>query len=423
MILSSVRSNAGGHECLRGLQTDEHAREDDGDDDRALEPRGVNDAMTEGWHDCIYGSLWRSVHDGLGLTTKSEGMNPKKELDAALDALFYTLDQVPELDTGGRVACLRARVHHELSRFKGRLVCDQDFKPRAEALEEAGWKVSREIQGAFPLVLVLPERQKQMTLGDLARGWDLVETGGVLVCSLPNDWGAKRFEGHLAEATGNKETISKNRCRVFWSSKEGTANEEILSAWRDGLAFQKILNGRFWSRPGLFSWDRADAGSQLLAAHLPTDIAGHVADLGVGWGHLSDHLLRHHPQVLSLDCYDADAMALEAAKRNLANVKSRAKTRFHWRDVTRPLDGPRYDFIVMNPPFHEARQPDPTIGVRFIANAALALKDGGHLWLVANRHLPYERMMSEAFQEWSLVAESDGFKVMTGTKPNRVETR
>ena len=349
-------------------------------------------------------------------------MNPKKELDAALDALFYALDHEPSLDGGGQAAFLRARVHPGLARFKGRLVCDQDFKPRAAALEAQGWRVERAVEGRqLPLVMVLPERQKLLTLHDLARGWDLVAPGGVLVCCLPNDWGAKRFEAHLAAVTGNKQTISKSRCRVFWSRKTGASDEATLAQWREGCAYQRILEGRFLSRPGIFCWDRVDDGSAILTRHLPEVITGAVADFGAGWGYLSDHLLRHHPDIASLDVYDADAAALEAARKNLGLVPTRLRPRFHWEDLTRRLDSRvKFDFIIMNPPFHEARHPDPGIGARFIATAALALRPEGQLWLVANKHLPYERMMGEAFGEWRKVIETGGFKVLTGTKPNDV---
>ena len=347
-------------------------------------------------------------------------MNPRKELDSALDALFFALDHEPSLDAGGAVAFLRARAHPALSRFKGRVSCEQEFKPRAAALEAQGWTVARVVEGRqFPLVMVLPERQKLLTLHDLARGWDLVEPGGALLCSLPNDWGAKRFEGHLADAAGNKQTLSKNRCRVFWARKTGPGNETLLTHWREGGSPQRILEGRFWSRPGVFCWDRVDDGSALLVRHLPENISGAVADFGTGWGFLSDHLLRHYPDITSLDVFDADASALDAAKKNLGLVPAKVRPRYHWEDLTRRLEGKtRFDFVIMNPPFHEARQPDPAIGARFIATAALALKPGGHLWLVANKHLPYERMMDEAFAEWRKVVEAQGFKILTGTKPN-----
>ncbi|HCJ19591.1 MAG TPA: methyltransferase, partial [Hyphomonas sp.] len=35
-----------------------------------------------------------------------------------------------------------------------------------------------------------------------------------------------------------------------------------------------------WSRPGLFSWNRIDAGSELLADSVPENIRGRGADFG-----------------------------------------------------------------------------------------------------------------------------------------------
>ena len=63
-------------------------------------------------------------------------------MNPALESLFVALDHEPSLDSGGKVAFLRAHAHQELERFKGRLTCAQDFKPRETALERSGIKVA-----------------------------------------------------------------------------------------------------------------------------------------------------------------------------------------------------------------------------------------------------------------------------------------
>lgn len=338
----------------------------------------------------------------------------------ALETLFAVLDHEPALDAGGRVAFLRAQAHDQLARFKGRLSCEQDFKPRATVLERSGLKVEPKLQGPFDLVMVLPERQKEMTLADLAHAHDQLAEGGVLLCALPNDWGAKRFEKRLKEVAGTAGTLSKNHCRGFWTRKSADWNQAMLAEWRTGGEMRKVVDDRFWSVPGLFSWDRIDPGSQLLTEHLPQEIAGEVADLGVGWGFLTDYLLRNRPGITQLDVYDADGRAIEAARRNVAAVKSRTGVRYHWHNVTAGLDRGGFDWIVTNPPFHETRQPDPVIGMRFIIAAAQALKPEGQLWLVANKHLPYERLMQEGFAQTAVVVQKDGYKVLMGAQPNPV---
>lgn len=332
-------------------------------------------------------------------------------------ALSLALDHQPELASEGRVLFLRARPGVILDRFQGRLVCEQPYKPWAAALEASGQRVVRGSEGPFSLVLLLPERQRQAMHSDMARAHDLLATGGTLMMALPNDWGAKRTEKLLAGVAGNIESLSKHRSRVFWARKiEGeTWDESVLGEWRSQGGLQRVMDGRFWSQPGLFGWNRVDDGSQLLVENLPENISGRVADLGIGWGFLSDHLLRNCHDIDSLDGYDADADALEAARRNLGNIPTPVRPRLHWHDVTAGLGEARFDWIVMNPPFHEGRAADPMLGVRFITAAAQALAPGGQLWLVANRQLPYEHVLGEAFEQYRSVAEGNGFKVLAAS--------
>jgi 16S rRNA (guanine1207-N2)-methyltransferase len=87
--------------------------------------------------------------------------------------------------------------------------------------------------------------------------------------------------------------------------------------------------------------------------------------------------------------------------------------------VTAGLGG-RFDFIVSNPPFHTpAREERPDIGRRFIATAAQALRPGGRLLVVANRHLPYEQVLDAQFGTVRVLAERDGFKALLATRGGR----
>ena len=58
----------------------------------------------------------------------------------------------------------------------------------------------------------------------------------------------------------------------------------------------------------------------------------------------------------------------------------------------------------------------PDIGRAFIASAGNALKPGGALWLVANRHLPYEEALADGFASARIVAQQGGFKVVHAVK-------
>jgi 16S rRNA (guanine1207-N2)-methyltransferase len=195
-----------------------------------------------------------------------------------------------------------------------------------------------------------------------------------------------------------------------------TLDAALLSAWREGDAPRPILDGRFMSRPGVFAWDRIDAASALLAEHLPTTLAGSAADLGCGIGYLSAELLQRCRGVVSVDLHEAEARALELARRNLAPFADRVSLVFHWHDVTQGLPG-RHDVIVSNPAFHAQGSMDrPDIGRAFITAAAAALSPGGRLWMVANRHLPYESVLNARFGTVRIVAQSQGFKIIEAIK-------
>ncbi len=344
-------------------------------------------------------------------------MSRAKDRDAALETLMLALENEPSLIPGeGRVAFLRARPHEGLRIFGDRLVCVQDFKPSADELEAAGWKNADDVDGKFSLVLLLPERQKELTLADFAQGMDLLADDGVLVVSLHNDWGAKRFEVHLAELAGEVATLSKNHCRAFWARKTAALDVDLLKEWNEFSEVTRVADDRFWSRRGLFSWDEIDEGSKLLVAHLPESIRGHVADLGAGWGFLSDFLLRNRPSIKKLDVYEADRVALDCARKNLGSIPTDTNVEYHWADVTLGIGPPRFDCIVMNAPFHEGRQPDSLLGVKFIAAALGSLRVGGQLWMVANRHLPYEKHLGEAFAESEIVIQEGPFKILRAEK-------
>jgi len=335
----------------------------------------------------------------------------------ALDSLAFVLDAHPEFGSTGRVLFLRAQPHAALARFQGRLACAQTWKPRAAALEAAGFTVTKDPTGSYETVLLLPERQRETILADLAQAHDLLAPGGTLIVALHNDWGAKRMEQQLAGVAGNIQSVSKHHSRTFWTVKDAEWDAAALATWRDAAALRRILDGQFWSCPGLFNWDRIDEGSRLLAMHLPAQLSGAAADLGCGWGFLGDHLLRHCPDIRSLDVYDADAVALECARRNLGSIPCPVRARLHWHDVTTGLGKAKFDVIITNPPFHDGRDADPQLGMKFIAAAAQALRSPGQFYLVANKHLPYENLMAEAFEEHRKVVEAGGFKVLMASRP------
>lgn len=343
--------------------------------------------------------------------------------DAPLQTLFLPFAQQRLHWPPGPVAFLRARDGWPLrEQAQGReLHCEQSFAPFAQALQTSGWQVQPELgtdhEGRYAMVLVLPPRQREEARALFARALRLLAPGGVVVACQSNNEGARSGEGDLKQLAGLAGSLTKNHCRVYWSVPlKDTQDVALAARWAQLDAPRRILGGRFVSRPGVFAWDRIDPASALLAENLPADLAGRAADLGAGYGYLSRELLERCAKITALDLYEAEQRALALAEHNLAEPPRALPLRFLWRDVTAGID-PGYDVIVSNPPFHTpAREDRPDIGQRFIAVAAQALRPGGRLYVVANRHLPYEYTLNESFGAVRVLAERDGFKLVEAVK-------
>ncbi|MEW9623495.1 class I SAM-dependent methyltransferase [Rhodanobacter geophilus] len=338
--------------------------------------------------------------------------------EAALSTLFVPFDSgVLKLPADARVLFLRARAGVRLREIaQSGWLCEQGFLPFAGELARCGLRVGEPSPGeTYPLVLLLPPRQRDEARALFARALDRLAPGGTLVASMAKAEGAKSGEADLRQLAGVAGSLSKHHCRVFWATPEAEAIDRALQdAWRALDAPRETPEG-WWSRPGLFAWDRVDRASALLAAHFPADLGGRVADLGAGYGYLAAQLIARCPGIAALDLYEAEARALEPARRNTANALRAAgrdlPVGVHWHDVTRGLPQ-RYDAIVSNPPFHLGRADLPELGRAFIASAADALAAAGRLLIVANRHLPYEALLGARFAKVRQLALQDGFKVI-----------
>lgn len=344
--------------------------------------------------------------------------------DAALEALFVPFEAGELALPAQGVLMLRARDGFALR--EGRRagwVLQQSFKPAADALVRSGFDVVPEPpEGRYPLVMVLPTRQREETRALFVQAMARRTEGGIVVASVANAEGAKTAEADLARLADGVTTLSKHKCRVFWTRPEARVDPALAEEWLALDAPRVVADGRYLSRRGLFAWDRVDVASALLASVLPDDLSGKLADLGAGFGYLACEALARCPGVTSVDLYEAEARALDAARRNVAAAVERSgrevAAAVHWHDVLHGI-APGFDVVLSNPPFHQGRAGEPDLGRAFIAAAAGALRPGGRFWMVANRHLAYEATLEAHFATVRSVIERDGFKVIEAKEPRR----
>lgn len=333
-------------------------------------------------------------------------------MDNDLQTLFLPLEN-GDVRMEGRVLFMGAQSHPMLSALD--VDVWQVWNPLAAPLS-----ASPDLpDGPYAHVLVLLPKQVDEAKYWIALALDRLHTGGTLLAAAANDAGGNRIEKWFAEAGLTPQSHSKNKARAVWAQKPSTLSP-ILQDWMNAGYVQDIEFGdalSLKSQPGVFSWDRLDEGSRLLTAHLPANIGGNVADFGSGIGYLSHYLLSNRSGIGNLHLLEADARALACSRQNLADVQGKSTLHFHWADLTAPVQGlPPLDFIVMNPPFHTGKKTDAVLGQRFIATASHHLKKRGELWMVANAHLPYEKLLAEKFQNVTCVIQEYGYKIIRAIK-------
>lgn len=242
----------------------------------------------------------------------------------------------------------------------------------------------------------------------LALALRALRPGGRLIALAPKDKGGSRLRKELEAFGGTVVETARAHQRICQVARPAAPVGLDAAIAAGGLQVARELD--LWSQPGVFSWDRPDPGSLLLIAALPP-LAGRGADLGCGVGLLAKAVLEQ-PAVTHLDLVDIDRRAIDAARRNLDDPRAA----FHWADARRAPELEGLDFVVMNPPFHHGGLEDKDLGQAFIRRSQQILRKGGVLWLVANRHLPYEAVLGSLFTRVELKGEAGGFKIYEARK-------
>lgn len=185
------------------------------------------------------------------------------------------------------------------------------------------------------------------------------------------------------------------------------------------------------SKPGVFAWDRIDAGTAALVGAMEIDVRDRVLDLGCGTG-LAGLAAARRASEGQVVLVDADVRAVESARRTLeANVITngetmlsdcgsavldrqfdRGRSDLHHFDAGR-FAKHRFDAVITNPPFHQDVGMDYEVACQFVRDAARVLRRGGRLFLVANRFLRYGDLIRETFGNVAAAYTDNHYHVLT----------
>ncbi|WP_415953221.1 methyltransferase [Streptomyces sp. KLOTTS4A1] len=166
---------------------------------------------------------------------------------------------------------------------------------------------------------------------------------------------------------------------------------------------------------GVFCADRLDIGTRFLLDHLPTgEGPSRIADLGCGNGVLGTSAALANPEaevVFTDESYQAVASA-EATYRDNAD----GKAEFLVGDGLTALASGSLDLVLNNPPFHSHQAVTDSTARRMFADARRALRQGGELWVVGNRHLGHHVTLRRIFGNCRTVAGNPKFVILRAVR-------
>lgn len=278
------------------------------------------------------------------------------------------------------------------------------FKPDYDHFA-AQYAVRHDGTARYGAAVVCLPRAREQAHALLAQASAEVEPGGMIAVDGQKTDGMDSALKDLRARVAVSDTLSKAHGKLFTF-----AAGDALADW---VAKPRLVDG-FQTLPGVFSADGPDAGSALLAAALPAKMPSRVADLGAGWGYLTKAILAREG-AKSVEVVEADFAALTCARVNIADPRAK----FHWADATTFRPDTLMDAVVMNPPFHVGRTADPAIGVAFIRAAKKMLTPGGSLYLVANRMLPYDKLLPTLFREVIDLGGTNAYRLTQARAPIR----
>ncbi|MDX1692573.1 MAG: methyltransferase [Ketobacteraceae bacterium] len=281
-----------------------------------------------------------------------------------------------------------------------------------------------------PAVFYRVSKEKAVTHYLINQCFLSLPRGGTLhLCGYKNDGiktyidKARKLFGELAEQENGPRTAryavlkkqhSNDHSALLLDDREYERVRDIFEL--DGLPVQ--------SKPGIFGWNKQDAGSEFLIEHLqqlldqiPQPIE-QVLDLGCGYGYIALQAWHRYPrlQQASFTLTDNNAAAVRCASGNLKthNIPGVAVDDDCGLHIKQ-----QFDLILCNPPFHQGFDISQDITRRFLQSTRDKLKPQGRALYVVNQFVGIEKKATEFFTGISELARNKSFKLIVLDKPRR----
>ncbi|MFK4688558.1 methyltransferase [Streptomyces pristinaespiralis] len=216
-----------------------------------------------------------------------------------------------------------------------------------------------------------------------------------------------------------RTSLAVKKARLIFCSPD-PALPRLPSPWPLRYALPSdtgVLAGRtVTNHAGIFCAERLDIGTRFFLRHLPRRHGPErVVDLGCGNGVVGTAAALADPEA-EITFVDESYSAVASAEATFQDNVPSGTAKFLVGDGLSALADASVDLVLNNPPFHSHRATTDTAARRMFADARRALRPGGELWVVGNRHLGYHVRLRRLFGNCEVVAGDPKFVVLKAVR-------
>ncbi len=269
-------------------------------------------------------------------------------------------------------------------------------------------------QQSFEKIVYRISKEKAVANHIINQAAKLLQKDARLIISGYKKEGIKSFSDNIKKVLNAQGKLKKNG-----NSYIGEFSHLSSTTTLDDKNYHTLreIDKRFYSKPGIFGWDKVDKGTELLL-HCLSDLMSSqkikpksVLDLGCGYGwifcNIDNYGFEH------IIATDNNAAALIAAQKNTQAMQT--LTEIIASDCADTVDN-TFDLVLCNPPFHQGFQHDQALTKKFIRGCAKKTKKNGHTLLVTNEFISFDNISEDLFSHKKTLHKEQGFKVVLLSK-------
>ncbi|MEU9326500.1 methyltransferase [Streptomyces canus] len=220
-----------------------------------------------------------------------------------------------------------------------------------------------------------------------------------------------------------RTSLAEKKARLIFCTPEPSL-ERPANPWPYGYTLPDgigAVSGRaVVNHAGVFCADRLDIGTRFFLQHLPKSRGSQrIVDLGCGNGVVGTAVALANPEAEML-FVDESFQAVASAEGTYQANGVPGHAEFRVGDGLAGVPGGSVDLVLTNPPFHSHQATTDATAWRMFTGARRALRPGGELWVVGNRHLGYHVKLRKLFGNSELVAGGPKFVVLKAVKESGV---